>query len=173
MPKLKQYIALDTTFAHPAIFMLQAKDIDHAIEVYCLSQCLRAKKFRNGRWRWGAEYYTSARELLASMVDVSFEIGLLAEPKTSACDEVFAGIDWWSLIYGWENHDFYMRPMQKLGKFYEWYSRDRTYYAIFPSPDFIMKSLRKKFGDAFRSRTLRPRAKRGERAGRTGPGKSV
>lgn len=172
MPKVKAYIALDTTFAHPAIFIIQARNIDHAIEVFCLNQCHRAKKFQNGRWRWGADYYASARELLASRVDVSFEIRLLTEPRSSVCDEVFAGIDWWSLIYGWKDRDFYMRPMRKLGRFYEWYSPDGDYYAIFPSPDRVLRSMKKKFGDAFRVRTPRLAA-RSQRAVRALPSEST
>ena len=149
MPPAREYIIFETHFAHPAISLVEAESIDDAIEVFCQSNIARARKFRNGRWRCGGEYFDSARELLASTVDVSCEVKRFDRPRKSRCEEVFAGIDWWSIVYEWKDGDFYMRPMRKIGKFYEWYSPRSDYYAIFPSPKFLLNKLKANFGDAF------------------------
>jgi hypothetical protein len=69
------YLAMYTNCIHTAIFEITAKDLEDAIEIFCIEQFANAVKYKNDRWRWGKDYYNSAKELLASSVDLSFEIG--------------------------------------------------------------------------------------------------
>jgi hypothetical protein len=70
------------------------------------------------------------------------------KPSKTPCEEVFAGIDWWELICNWSGKEFYMKSRKKLGRFYEWYFPEHEYYAIFPSPKFLVKKMKRNYGDA-------------------------
>lgn len=150
MSSIRTYIALDTSFSHSTIYFIRAKNVDQAIEVFCKGFKPSPKKYKNGKWRWGANYYSSCRELLSSIVDISFEIRRFKKLRKTRCEEVFAGIDWWELICNWSGKDFYMKSRKKQGRFYDWYSPEYDYYAIFPNPKFIVKKFKRNFSDAIK-----------------------
>ncbi len=140
----KTYLVLETSFcSHSAIYFVRGRSLDDAINRFCRS-ISGARMLKNGRWRWGNDYYDSAKHLLASMTEVALEFKLLT-PSVHDTSEVFCGINWVELFYGWNDKDFYMRPRRRIGKFYEWYSRDMEYYALHPSPGYLAKRIKKVF----------------------------
>lgn len=146
MKKKKLFIALDTNCIHTAIYEIEADNLDDAIEVFCKEQFSGAVKFKNNGWRWGKSYYKSAKELLASSVDLSFEI--LDKSKTYSfgkTKELFCGIDKLDYFYSWNSKDFYMHNKTKIGNCYEWTSEDKVYFIIMKSPKEVIKRLNKMF----------------------------
>jgi|ERR1041385_391121 hypothetical protein len=155
MKNIKTYVALVTSFgAHTVIYHIRATSVDHAIEQFCLEQFGGARTFKNNRWRWGNEFFDSAKKLLAKYTEISFELHLLQSDNASPCQEVFCGIDWMDLFYSWNDRDFYMLSRTKVGRMYEWYSKDRRYYALFSTPKYISKRAQTLFGDALTKKTL-------------------
>jgi hypothetical protein len=142
MTRSNSYIALYTTLSHTAIYFLRGKSIDQAIENFFCDWAPPPRKFKNGRWRWGKEYFSSSHEVLASLLGISFEIRLLPPREKGKCQEVFAGIDWLELIYNWAGPDFYMKNKTRVGRFYEWSDPTGKYYALFPSPRTLKRKLK-------------------------------
>ena len=139
----KWYLFVETALPHCTVDFVRGSSIDDAIENYCLSNYIPIKKFKNGRWRWGNEYYNSAKDLIASNIDISLEITDFEIDNNKTYIKAFCSIDWFELMLNWE--DFYMYPKKKIGKCYEWYSPKFEYYAIFRDPDHLLK----RFKDGF------------------------
>jgi len=151
----KWYLLASTGLPHCFAYLVKAMSTDDAIEVYCLSQFAKVKRFKNGRWRWGGEYYDSAKELLASCVDVSIEILGLLVREGKACFNVYCSIGWEQLIFDWD--DLYMNPKTRVGQCYEWYSPspDREYYALFRDPESIIRRFRDWFPEKHLSKRMK------------------
>jgi hypothetical protein len=139
------YLVLDSHFAHPAVDVVRAASLWEALDVYAASQFLGARKFKNGRWRWGDEYFDSVGHLIASRTSISFEMCQLKPSSGGPVTEGLCGIDWFELMYNWRA--FYMNPKRKVGKMYEWFSEESQYYAVFPSPRDIRRKFAKFFSD--------------------------
>ena len=143
MKHSKTFLILESRFAHPTIHFVRASSLSTALEVFACAEYCGARKSPDGRWKWGNQRYASVRHLIAYATEVSFEVKQVKLQSTETCMEVFAGIDWFDLMYQWRK--FYMNPKRKVGKMYEWHSEELQYYAIFPSPGCIRKKIKSLF----------------------------
>ncbi len=141
--KSKWYIFVETSLPHNTVDLVRGYSIDDAIDNFCLSQFYQSRKFKNGRWRWGNDYYDSAKELIASCLDISLEIKDFQIENGNNHISVFCSIDWFELMHDWD--EFYMNPKTKVGECYEWYSPDFEYYALFRDPNYLVKRFKEGF----------------------------
>ena len=134
------YVILQTsTLDHNVVYQVRARSIDEAIEVFHLKECHGLKKLKNGKWRWGKDYYDSIKDVLAEGTDLAFEIGKVKLPIQEPCDEIFCSIDWSSVLYSFKSS---FKGAKKLGRFYEWYSPNSEFYAFFTGPEYLSKELK-------------------------------
>jgi len=94
-------------------------------------------------WQWSNSNYGSAKELIASTIDINLEIKDFIFENDKPRFSAFCSIDWIELMM--DRDDFYMNPKSKIGNCYEWYSPNLEYYAMFRDPHYISKKFKESF----------------------------